>query len=279
MSRIIFVTDIHGNRRSYGELFDHAAAEGADAVVFGGDVTPLFPHDDTNPVLYQRRWIEEFMAPAFRRFHEQHPRCTIYTMFGNDDWLSNYDLFEALEREGACRLLHLKAQPFLDGLSIAGYSCVPLTPFYMKDLDRFDSPSWTPLEVPRRCKVSENGQVREVSLEEIRRRPTIQEDLSRLSTMSDPGRTVYVVHTPPAGTKLDLLHDGTHIGSPALREFIETHKPPLTLHGHIHESPEISGEISDRIGPTFSVNPGASLHYLQAVSFDLEQPARTLKQL
>jgi hypothetical protein len=175
--------------------------------------------------------------------------------------------------------MHQKSQPFLDGFSIAGYSCVPLTPFYMKDLDRFDSPAWTPLEYPRRCKVSEKGEVREVALEEIRRRPTIQEELGRLSTMSDPARTVYVVHTPPAGTKLDLLHDGTHIGSPALREFIETHKPPLTLHGHIHESPEISGEISDRIGPTFSVNPGASLHYLQAVSFDLDNPSRTLKQL
>ena len=37
MARVVFVTDIHGNRRSYGELFDHAAAEGADAVVFVAD--------------------------------------------------------------------------------------------------------------------------------------------------------------------------------------------------------------------------------------------------
>lgn len=277
MSRVLFATDIHGNRRAYGELFDHAAARGASAIVFGGDVTPLPPHDGSDPIGFQRRWIGEFMAPAFRSFRAAHPSCSIYTMLGNDDWLWNADLFQALEREGACRLLHAKAQPFLDGLSIAGYSCVPLTPFAMKDLDRFDTPGWAPRDWPRRCWISDGGKIGEVSVDEIRRRGTIEEDLEALGGKSDPGSTVYVVHTPPLNTKLDVLFDGTHIGSGALRSFLEEHRPPLSLHGHIHESPQMSGSIHDRIGPTLCINPGASIHYLQAVTFDLANPAGTLE--
>lgn len=280
MSRILFATDLHGNRRAYAELFDHAIARGASAIVYGGDITPLFPMDGSaDPIAFQRRWIEEFMAPAFRAFHAENPDCGLYTLFGNDDWACNLDLVEALERDGVCRLLHGKSHPFLDGLSIAGYSCVPVTPFMMKDLDRFDAPGWEPSKWPLRCRVSDGGALGEVPIDEIKRRGTIEQDLDRLAGLGDPATTVYVVHTPPLGTKLDVLFDGRHIGSGALRRFLEKRRPPLSLHGHIHESPQMSGAISDRVGSTFSVNPGASLHYLQAVCLDLADPEGTLEQL
>jgi hypothetical protein len=71
---------------------------------------------------------------------------------------------------------------------------------------------------------------------------------------------------------------GFGIGSRSIRVFIETCQPLLTLHGHIHESPEISGHYFDRIGNTLSVNPGqfpcgSKLH---AVTFEMETPGKTL---
>jgi uncharacterized protein len=68
---------------------------------------------------------------------------------------------------------------------------------------------------------------------------------------------ILIAHQPPINTKCDLVYDGlselgvTHIGSVAIRKYIEEAQPLLALVGHIHESPGI-----DTIGRTTVVNPG-----------------------
>ena len=276
MTRILFATDLHGNRRAYGRLLDEALATGASAVVLGGDITPLPPHEGDR-VAPQRVFIEGFLRDALRDYRSKSAGAQVWLLMGNDDWACHMDALEALEGEDLCRLLHLKAHLFLDDLWIAGYSCVPVTPFFMKDWDRFDAPGWEPRHRPHKAIFSRGGSLVEGTLEaDVRPRGTIEEDLGRLAELSDPARTVYVCHTPPAGTKLDVLYDGSHIGSPALADFLKRHRPPLSLHGHIHESPKMSGSICDRIGRTFAVNPGESMHELQAVTIDLRKPEESL---
>jgi len=279
MTRILFATDLHGNRRSYGRLFDHALATGAGAVVLGGDLTPLPPHEGDR-VAPQREFLEGFFRGLLRDFRARSGETRAWLLMGNDDWACNMDVLEALEREDLCRLLHMKAHPFLDDLWIAGYSCVPVTPFFMKDWDRYDAPGWEPRHHAHKALLSRGGALLEGTLEgDVRPRGTIEADLAALGDRSDPARTVYVVHTPPFGTKLDVLYDGTHIGSTALREFLQRGRPPLSLHGHIHESPKMSGSICERIGLTFGVNPGERMHELQAVSIDLRKPEETLEMV
>jgi len=58
-------------------------------------------------------------------------------------------------------------------------------------------------------------------------------------------------HAPPKDTACDRIHSGLHVGSAAVRAFIEREQPDLVLCGHIHES---RGE--DYIGRTRVVNPG-----------------------
>ena len=64
-----------------------------------------------------------------------------------------------------------------------------------------------------------------------------------------------ISHTPPYGTKVDKLKNGKHVGSKAVRRFIEKHQPELCVCGHIHEA---RGE--DTIGKTKIVNPGMLQH-------------------
>jgi len=142
----------------------------------------------------------------------------------------------------------------------------------MSDWDRFDSPSWSPKVSPRSLLLTDTGALRDGALPELRERATIEEDLARLAERGDPASTIYVCHSPPHETHLDRMHGGRHIGSPALRAFIEAHQPPLTLHGHVHESPRISGEIVDRIGETVCVNPGDSRTKLRAVLVNPADP-------
>jgi Icc-related predicted phosphoesterase len=246
MSQLVYASDLHGNADAYEALF----ALEADAVVLGGDLFPR-PHRASDLLEPQLKFVEYLASKMAAR------RC--YWIPGNDDWAAAAALLE-----GKGIPIHGRAVPFFDGYWIAGYGCVPVTPFRMKDFDRFDGGDWSPDAVPARCLRSGPQGIREGTLDDVAAQGTIAEDLAGLAGQSDPARTIYVIHSPPWRTKLDVLYDGSHVGSPAVRRFIEERRPPMTLHGHIHESPGV-----DRFRGTVCVNPGDSLQALRAVRVDL----------
>jgi Icc-related predicted phosphoesterase len=116
----------------------------------------------------------------------------------------------------------------------------------------------------------------------LRGRETIEEDLNHLPKPLLSRKTIYIMHSPPFGTRLDLIQGGKSAGSRSIKTFIEKNPPFLTLHGHIHESPELSGAYMDRIGDTLSINPGQfigtsrDVHKLHAVTFEIEKVEKTL---
>ena len=65
---------------------------------------------------------------------------------------------------------------------------------------------------------------------------------------------VVIMHNPPKDTACDQLLNGAHVGSAALRAFIDRTQPLLVVTGHIHESAGIS-----TVGATTVLNPGALL--------------------
>jgi len=70
--------------------------------------------------------------------------------------------------------------------------------------------------------------------------------------VADAPRRLMICHTPPYDTRLDRLMNGTPVGSPAVRTFIESRRPHVCVVGHIHE-----GRGADRIGDTLVLNAGA----------------------
>jgi len=72
------------------------------------------------------------------------------------------------------------------------------------------------------------------------------------AAVRDAPRLLMVCHTPPANTATDRITNGRHVGSPAVRAFIEAFQPAVCITGHIHESAGV-----DRIGRTTVVNAGA----------------------
>lgn len=70
---------------------------------------------------------------------------------------------------------------------------------------------------------------------------------------------VFVPHPPPFGTKVDIIHSGIHVGSSAVRDFIEDHRPHVVICGHIHEA-----RGRDKIENTIIVNcgPAGRGHYV-----------------
>ncbi|WP_415719246.1 metallophosphoesterase [Maridesulfovibrio sp.] len=71
------------------------------------------------------------------------------------------------------------------------------------------------------------------------------------SELGEYEQLLLVVHDAPFNTKLDAIANGVHVGSKAVRDFIEKHQPEIVLCGHIHEA---QGE--DVIGESRIFNPG-----------------------
>ena len=65
-------------------------------------------------------------------------------------------------------------------------------------------------------------------------------------------QVVLVSHNPPKNTRCDIVGAGMHVGSEAVRAFIEQRQPSLCLCGHIHEA-----RATDAIGATRVINPGS----------------------
>ena len=62
---------------------------------------------------------------------------------------------------------------------------------------------------------------------------------------------VLAAHNPPYNTACDRTSNGLHVGSSAVRDFIEEPQPAICLCGHIHESVGM-----ERLGRTVVANPG-----------------------
>ena len=77
------------------------------------------------------------------------------------------------------------------------------------------------------------------------------EVLAKASTNCHGGKVILVSHCPPRETKADRAMSGQHIGSSAVRKFVEEIKPTLVVSGHVHQA-----QCLDRIGPTIIVNAG-----------------------
>jgi Icc-related predicted phosphoesterase len=70
--------------------------------------------------------------------------------------------------------------------------------------------------------------------------------------VADMRPVLMICHTPPAHTTTDRISSGLHVGSRAVRAFIEAHQPEVCITGHIHESAGV-----DRVGRTVVINAGA----------------------
>lgn len=72
--------------------------------------------------------------------------------------------------------------------------------------------------------------------------------------VGDAAQRVVLSHTPPHGCLLDDSRRAGHVGSHAVREFVDSTQPDLLVCGHIHEA-----RGTDTIGSTVVVNCGPAL--------------------
>jgi Icc-related predicted phosphoesterase len=255
---VLFTSDLHGEIALFEQLLAWVRNSSVESIVLGGDFLPSLRQTSRYEEMIprQRSFIRSFLMDFFKKCRES-KIDRIYLIPGN--WDAAYPFLFEEPVEGVVNL-DRKIDSLGDGFQVIGYPFVPPTPFRPKDYEKMDDPEspWPPQKNPSYIR-SPDSPARLIPIDPqvyLRQAGTIQEDLARLPIPGNYEKSIYVMHSPPYGTSLDAIPGGQSVGSRAIRTFIEDRQPLLTLHGHIHEAPEVSGTYLDQIGKTISVNPG-----------------------
>jgi len=267
--KIIYVTDLHGDRRKYHSILDAAARHGAGAVVNGGDI---YPKDVE--LLRQGEFVEGFLDAHLGRYDRAGIRYL--SMPANDDLAAFDPLFDRVCAAHPMAESIAGRKVALGGCEFIGFNLVVDYPFRLKDRCRVDDEHFAFGMQLGTALVSRGRWPEAPDLAELddwfahaKSLPSIKRELARLPEPGDPARAVYVIHMPPTGLGLDVCSDGRAVGSRAARELLLEREPLLSLHGHIHESPRVTGKWKGRLGRTWCVQPG-QLTKLAYVVVDLE---------
>ncbi len=275
-----FVTDLHQSSARYKKLLSAIRAERPRAVFLGGDLLSISAAPEPAGFLAGRflpmlRTLQLQMGQACPQF---------FMILGNDDPRSEEITLIRAHEEGLCHYMHKRHQD-LDSFEVYGLSYVPPTPFRLKDWEMYDVSRY----VDPGCISPEEG-VRTVPLaqNEIKWK-TIQSELSLLAGDNSMQNAIFLFHVPPYDTGLDRANlDGRqfegvdidpHVGSIAVRRFIEERQPLVTLHGHVHESTRLTGNWKTRIGRTVCINGAHDGPELALVRFDPLCPANATREL
>jgi len=281
-----FVSDLHGSISRYTKLFEAIHDELPDAIFLGGDILP-----SGLKVFFDRSgnydsFILDFIKPGLLKLRSTLDRNypEIFMIPGNDDGRFEEAAVKAVESEGLWTCIHNR-RVSLNDFAVYGYAFVPPTPFQLKDWERYDVSRY----VDPGCVPPTQG-MRSVPVpdDEIEF-STIKEDLQILAGDDSLDRAIFLFHAPPYQTYLDRAAlDGrmidhvpmdVHVGSIAIKRFIEKCQPAVTLHGHIHESARMTGHWSQQIGRTHAFTAAHDGDELALVTFDPESPKTAARRL
>lgn len=267
----LFVSDLHGKEDKYTKLFRAIESDKPALVFLGGD---LLPHSYIN-----KNFVVDFLLPNLQKLKStmlnKYPR--IMVILGNDDARTEEPSIVELEKQLLIEYIHFRKTNFSE-YDIYGYAFTPPSPFLLKDWEKYDVSRFVD---PGSISPEEGKRTVEVSIHE-KKYSTIKDDLDTLTINEDLSKSIFLFHGPPYQTNLDRvalkakLIDhvpvDTHVGSVAIKRFIENKQPLISLHGHIHESARITGSWKDKIGRTYCFGAAHDGNELAIVKFEFCNP-------
>ena len=284
MPTCFFATDLHGRTDRYDKLLASVVKDHPAAVFLGGDLLPRSAFSVIRSG--QTDFVHDYLLPTFNRTRDamglDYP--DIFLILGNDDPRREEGAFVAAAVDGLWHYIHGQKH-VLEEFPIYGLAYVPPTPFLLKDWERYDVSRY----IPPGCISPEEGRKSIHAEESEIKWATIQKYLASLVGEDPLDRAALLLHTPPYDTPLDRAAlDGktyehvpldVHVGSIAVKRFIEERQPLLTLHGHVHEAAQLTGEWKIRIGRTVCINGAHDGPELALVRFELVSPEAATRDL
>ncbi|HEX3331673.1 MAG TPA: hypothetical protein VHS27_17245 [Gaiellales bacterium] len=285
--KLFFATDVHGSEQCFRKFLNAGVAYGPDVMVLGGDVAgkavQAIVRVDADRYRFTFRGREHDLPDGDELRHVER----LISDNGYYPWRSGPGELEARVADGTvdALLLELMQERLRAWMALADERLRPrdLPAFWMLGNDDppeleplLESAPWGTHADDRVCDLGDGHAL--VSLGYANTTPwNTQRELSEeelgarldalFAQVSEPRRAVLNAHVPPYMSGLDeapVLDEGLRVqsaagqvkmgavGSTAVRDAIERHRPMLSLHGHVHESAGFR-----RIGETLAVNPGS----------------------
>jgi len=281
MTECFFVSDLHGKIDRYQKLFLLIETEKPGAVFFGGD---LLPHAMKKTAGYND-FALDYLFPEFEKLKQKmtNDYPEIFLILGNDDARSEEEKFVEAASSGLFQYINQK-KVILKGFTVFGYCYVSPTPFRLKDWEKYDVSRYVD---PGCSHPTEGFRTTEPNYDP--HFSTIKDDLVELTLNENLEKAIFLFHSPPYQTNLDRAAlDGkyidhvpldVHVGSIAIKRFIEEKQPLVTLHGHIHESARLIGKWMENIGKTLAVSASHDGKELSVIKFnpdDLQSISRLI---
>lgn len=304
--RILFVSDLHGSDVCFRKFLNSTAVYHPDLLIYGGDVmgkmlVPIFPDDKDG-----YRWFPndrtsvhvppEELPNVQRKIADNGRYSAVMTP---EEWRrlhGNPDAMNALFTDLAHERVRTWMRLVKERLTPTG---IPLVMNVGND-DTDDVLDLLKKEAPENVLIPE-GQVVRAGPYEIfgcgyanmtpwrcprdLEEADLEKFLDKTATQIDnPRQTILDIHAPPSNTSLDLAPELDedfrpktirgevllgHVGSTSVRALIESIRPLVGLHGHIHE-----GKGLDEVAGTPVYNPGSTYFSgsLQGLLLDLDGP-------
>ena len=285
-TRLFFATDVHGSDKCFHKFINAGKFYGAQYIVLGGDITgkTLVPIRRTErgwSARYFGRSYEDMTENEKRQLEQQIRDNGQYPVIGEQDELDALDDEAELERQFRTVVVeHIRrwvefADERLRGTGVRCFITPGNDDFW--DIDEVLQESDLVEFVEGRCvRLDDTYEMITTGISNVTPwdspRELEEEELAKyidrmFDEVEDPETVIAVLHAPPLRTTLDeapeidsdfRVRTGaggmrmTHVGSAAVREFIELHQPLVGLHGHVHES-----RAAQRLGRTLCINPGS----------------------
>lgn len=302
VTRLFYATDIHGSSVCWRKFINAQEFYSADVLVLGGDTTgkAIMPIvDEGDRYTYERGGEQREIADD----EELEEQLEVFANRGYYSYVLDESEYEALQNaddaeerqdEIFIEQMNERIREWTDFAEerlpddVPVFVCpgnddpLEIDPVW-KESDAITFGEGEEYRIDDRFTIVSCGWTNPTPWDTTREEP--EEDLrerlvSIVDSVDDPDRCIFNFHAPPYNSELDEAPELDEdlrpkfggqttepVGSKAVREMIEEHQPPLSLHGHVHES-----RGKTRIGDTMAVNPGSvySEGSLQGAVIDLK---------
>lgn len=253
--KLLYATDLHGDKDKYKKLFELALENDIKLIINGGDMLPK----QCNRHIEQPLFIKKFLRDYFGKLQQE--GIIFLVMLGNDDLQSLDDLFDDVcnEFNNIYNIANNKVK--INDYEFIGMNHILDHPFSCKDRVVMEDQYIPQKQLSMVAGISTESDYdkiydwTEYSKTKLLKMSDI---LNKLPQPQNIDKTIYVMHMPPAGLHLgQLRYQDLDIGSEEIFIFLKEHQPLLTLHGHIHESPDTEkGVWLNKINQTICIQTG-----------------------
>lgn len=262
--RLLLTNDIHQMGDKWKNLVRACETEQPDVLCVSGDLAPKhegIPAQLNSFPVHLRKYASKI---------KENCGAEIVFISGNDDNEHLVKDFKQGHKDKLWKFIDDKVLT-IKGYQFLGMPWVPDHPFgykYWCKKEYNDNLRINELQLCKPLILNKDNEYEEIEnyANFLSERNSIFECLDELSLkVKDWRKTICLIHCPPTGCGLDHCASGDFAGSDAVTGWIGLHQPLITLHGHIHESPEYSGRWKANIVDSLCIQPGQmgfDLHYV-----------------